>query len=62
MLMLPMLVSGCLSATPGSLEALADETRQARADLAAAVAQTPDDSVAVAGANLIEKLDAAFAE
>lgn len=56
-----MLVSACATATPGSLDALADATRRPRADLAAALAQTPDDRVAVAGANLIEILDAGFA-
>lgn len=61
-LMLPLLGSACAPATPGSLEALAEATRQPRADLAAAVAETPDDRVALAAANLIEKLDTAFAD
>lgn len=61
-LTLMLLVSACAPAIPGSLEALADATRKPRADLAAAVAETTDDRVAVAGANLIEILDAGFAK
>jgi hypothetical protein len=60
-LTLPLLVSACTTATPGSLEALADASRQARAEHAAALAETTDDRVAITGANLIEILDAGFA-
>jgi hypothetical protein len=42
-----------------SHEALCEGTRAARADHAAALADTPDNAVAISGANLIELLDAA---
>jgi hypothetical protein len=59
-LMLMLLASGCTNATLGSLEALADASRQARAAHAKALAATADDRVAITGANLIEILDAGF--
>ena len=59
--MLLMLVSACATAAPTSGESLCDGTRAARADLAAAVAVTPDDQVAVAGAQLVALIDAGCA-
>jgi hypothetical protein len=58
-LILPLLVSGCATAIPTSGEAICAATRQGRAAHAAALAATPDDRVAVSGANLIETIDAA---
>lgn len=55
LLMLTTLASGCVSA---SHDALCSGTRAERADLAAALAVTPDDRVAVAGAALVLKMDA----
>lgn len=60
-MILAFCVSGCVSATPGSLEALCGATRAARADLAAALAVTPDENVLRAGAALTEKTDAGCA-
>ena len=63
LLMLPVaLVSGCASVTPTSDSALCDGTRQARADLAAALADDPNDRAVIAGADLIDKLDAGCAK
>ena len=59
MLMLPLLVAGCVSATPNSGDAICTATRAARAGHAAALAETPDDRAAITGANLIEIIDAA---
>ena len=59
---LMLLVSACAPAIPGSLDALADATRQPRAEVAAAVAVSPDDRLALASANLVEILDATFAK
>jgi hypothetical protein len=58
-LMLPLLVSGCVTAIPTSGDAICAATRQERAAHAAALAETPDDLAAVTGANLIETIDAA---
>lgn len=60
-MILAFCASGCVNATPGSLEALCDSTRSARADLAAALAVTPDENVLRAGAALTEKTDAGCA-
>ncbi len=61
--MIPLLlVAGCTTAIPISGDAICTATRQGRAAHAAALAQTPDDRVAVSGANLIETIDAACAK
>ena len=60
-LMLPLLVSGCVTATQGSLDALCLSSRSERAAHAAALAETPDDRAAITGANLINTIDAACA-
>ena len=60
--MLLLLVPACTPAIPGSLEALAAATREPRAEVAAAVAVSPDDRLALASANLVEILDATFAK
>ena len=58
-MMIPLLcASGCVSATPGSLDASCDGTRQARADHAAALAVTTDENALRTGAVLISKIDA----
>lgn len=54
-----LLVSACAPAIPTSGDAICTATRQGRAVHAAALAATPDDRVAVTGANLIETIDAA---
>lgn len=55
---LPFCVSGCVSGTPSSADALCGGTRSARADLASALAVSPDDAAVVAGARLIGLIDA----
>jgi hypothetical protein len=55
---LPFCVSGCVSGTPTSGEAICGQTRAARADLASALAVSPDDAAVVAGARLIGLMDA----
>ena len=63
-LLLP-LVSGCVSATPAPVDApdpVCAGTRAARADLAAALAETPDERALLAGARLIDLIDARCAE
>ena len=57
-MILAFCVSGCVSATPGSLDAMCDATRQARADHAAALAETTDETALRTGAVLISKIDA----
>ena len=57
-MILPFCVTGCVTVTPASNEAMCDGTRAARADLAQALAASPDDSAVVAGAMLIAKIDA----
>ena len=58
----PMLVSGCVTEIPAQDEPpenpMCIGTRAARADLATALAETPDDRVLLAGAALIDILDA----
>jgi hypothetical protein len=56
LLMLMMPVAGCVSASP---DAICAGTQSDTATLAAALAETPDDRVAVAGAALVVRLDAA---
>jgi len=58
MLTLTSCVTACVSATPGRHEALCDGTRAARADHAAALAASADDSAVVTGARLIRLIDA----
>lgn len=61
-LLLPTIfVSGCMTGTPGSLEALCAGTRAARADHAASLAVSPDDLAVTTGAALIEAVDAGCA-
>jgi hypothetical protein len=55
---LPFFVTGCVSAIPTSGEALCGGTRAARADLASALAVSPDDAAVISGARLIELIDA----
>jgi len=50
--------TGCVSATQTSGDAICDATRQARADHAAVLAETTDETVLQTGAALIAKLDA----
>lgn len=54
---LPLCVSGCVSATPTSVDALCGGTREARADHAAALADTQDERVLMTGARLIRLVD-----
>lgn len=54
--------TGCGPAIRGSLDAACDGNRAARADLAAALASTPDEAVLRAGARLIALDDAACAQ
>lgn len=61
LLILPALASGCVTATPGSLDALCTGTRDARAEHAAALALSGDDRAVVTGARLIELVDAGCA-
>lgn len=56
--MLMMLASGCAPASRTSGDAICDGTRTARADLAQALAASADDQAVVAGARLIELIDA----
>ncbi len=58
---LPLLVAGCLNAIPPADSALCDGTRQARADLAAALADSADDRAVLAGARLVKLIDAGCA-
>jgi hypothetical protein len=58
---LPLLVAGCLNATPPASDAICDGTRQARADLAAALAVSADDRAVLAGAQLVQLIDAGCA-
>ena len=60
-MILAFCVSGCVSATPGSLEAMCGATQAARADHAAALAETNDDNALRTGAVFIAKVDAACA-
>ena len=58
-LTLTSLAAGCSLESPTASDAaLCAGTRTARADLAAALAASPDDAAVVAGANLIAKIDA----
>ena len=67
-LILPLLASGCGTAIPGGADAACAASRAARADLAAAVAATPDDRAAIGtrlvdlAHNLIEIIDATCAK
>ena len=45
-------------ATPASDSAICDATRASRADLAKALAVSPDDAAVVSGARLIRQVDA----
>ena len=60
-MILPLCVSGCVSATPTSLDAVCSGTRAARASHAAALADSPDDRAVVTGARLIGLIDAGCA-
>lgn len=55
LLTLMLLASGCVSASP---DALCEGSRAALARHAAALAETPDDAVAVTGADLVSLIDA----
>ena len=54
-LMLPMLGGACVSVSPN---ALCEGTSPALARHAAALAETPDDAVAITGADLVALIDA----
>ena len=56
LLTLMLLASGCVSASP---DALCEGSRAALARHAAALAETPDDAVALTGADLVSLIDAA---
>jgi len=57
--MIPLFfAAGCVTGTPTSGDALCGQTRAARADLASALAVSPDDAAVVAGARLIGLIDA----
>ena len=56
-----MLVSGCVTATPNSADAICDGTRQARADHAAALVRDGGPLSLVTGQVLISKIDAGCA-
>lgn len=62
----PLLVGGCGTEIPVQDEPrpnpLCIGTRAARADLASALAVSPDDAAVVAGARLIETIDAGCAQ
>ena len=60
-MILAFCASGCVNATPGSLDALCGATRQARTDHAAALAATTDETALRTGAVLISKIDAGCA-
>jgi len=57
-MILAFCASGCVNATPGSLEALCDSTRAARAAHADALAVTADENVLRTGAALVTQIDA----
>jgi len=57
-MILAFCVSGCVSATPGSLDAMCGGTRAARAAHAAALAVTADENVLRTGAALVTQIDA----
>lgn len=61
-MILPLFVSGCVSAIPTSGDALCGGTRGARADHAAALAASSDDRVVATGARLIRLIDAGCAK
>lgn len=54
-----LIISGCVGATPGSLEALCSGTTAARADHAAALVADGGPRSLVTGQNLIALTDAA---
>ena len=54
-----MLVSGCVTATPNSADAICDGTRKARSEHAAALASDGGDASVVTGQALIARIDAA---
>ena len=58
MMILAFFVTACAPAIPTSGDALCDGTRRERAELASALASSPDDAAVRAGAALIFKLDA----
>ncbi len=62
LLILPLLASGCVTVTPGSLDALCQGTRDARVEHAVALAVSVDDRAVVTGARLIELVDAGCAK
>ena len=62
LLMLPMLLSGCLNATPNSADAICQGTRQARADHAAALVRDGGPLSLVTGQVLIAKVDSGCAK
>ena len=60
--MIPLLcANGCVNATPTSGDAICGGTRAARADHAAALADTQDERVLMTGARLIGLIDAGCA-
>lgn len=58
-MMLTLLVSGCVTETPGSLDALCTGTREARAKHAAALVADGGPRSVVTGDRLIRQVDAA---
>jgi hypothetical protein len=62
--LLTVSVSGCVSVPPTPADptpAICTGSRAARADLAAALAETQDESVLMAGARLVDIIDAGCA-
>lgn len=59
---LALLVTGCATAPPTSLDAFCDETRQLRAEVAALLGDTQDEALLQAGAKYVEAGDAACAK
>ena len=61
--MIPLsFATACVNATPTSGDAICNGTRAARADHAAALADTQDERVLMTGARLIGLLDAGCAK
>ena len=61
--MIPLLfANGCVTATPTSGDAICTGTRAARADHAAALADTQDERVLMTGARLVALIDAGCAK
>lgn len=61
LMMLTLLAAGCVTAPRTSGDAICDGTRAARADHAAALADSPDDRAVITGARLIRLIDAGCA-